>query len=68
MGPLGPPEMLVVLLLVLLFFGGKKLPELFRAMGKGVSEFKKGVEEGKADPAAEPSAPPEIGEGSGKTS
>ncbi|MBI3923394.1 MAG: twin-arginine translocase TatA/TatE family subunit [Armatimonadetes bacterium] len=68
MGPFGMNEMIVVLLVVLLLFGGKKIPELFRAMGKGVSEFKKGVEEGKADPKADPLAPPEIDADTGKTS
>jgi sec-independent protein translocase protein TatA len=28
---------------VLLLFGGAKIPELMRGIGKGVSEFKKGV-------------------------
>lgn len=31
--------------LALLLFGGKKLPEMMRGLGKGVSEFKKGVKE-----------------------
>ena len=29
----------------LLLFGGKKLPELMRGLGKGISEFKKGARE-----------------------
>jgi sec-independent protein translocase protein TatA len=29
----------------LLIFGGKKIPELMRGMGKGVSEFKKGMKD-----------------------
>jgi sec-independent protein translocase protein TatA len=40
---LGMPEILVIALIVLLLFGGKKIPELMRGIGKGVSEFKKGV-------------------------
>lgn len=39
----------LILIIVLLFFGGSKLPELMKGVGKGVGEFKKGVEEGKDD-------------------
>jgi sec-independent protein translocase protein TatA len=37
------PEILLIALVVLLLFGGAKIPELMRGIGKGVSEFKKGV-------------------------
>jgi sec-independent protein translocase protein TatA len=36
----GPLEIAVVLLIVLVVFGPKRLPELGKAMGKGISEFK----------------------------
>ena len=39
----GIPEILLIALVVLLLFGGAKIPELMRGIGKGVSEFKKGV-------------------------
>ena len=39
------PEMLIVFLALLLLFGGKKIPELMRGLGKGISEFKKGKNE-----------------------
>jgi len=39
----GMPEILLIALVVLLLFGGAKIPELMRGIGKGVSEFKKGV-------------------------
>ena len=42
---LGLPEILLIALVVLLLFGGKKIPELMRGIGKGVSEFKKGAKE-----------------------
>ena len=32
----------LIALAILLLFGGKKIPELMRGLGKGVSEFKKG--------------------------
>lgn len=38
-------EWIFILLVVLLLFGGKKIPELARSLGKGISEFKKGVRE-----------------------
>ena len=39
MGPLGFPEMLVIFVIALLVFGPRKLPELGRSLGKGISEF-----------------------------
>jgi len=42
------PEMLVIFLAILLLFGGKKIPELMRGLGKGISEFKKGKNESEA--------------------
>lgn len=39
----GPLEILVILLVILLLFGGKKLPEIGRALGEGIREFKKAV-------------------------
>jgi sec-independent protein translocase protein TatA len=37
---LGAPELIVIAVVILLLFGGKKLPELMKGLGKGVSEFK----------------------------
>ena len=34
---LGPTELIIILVVVLLLFGGKKLPELARALGKRMS-------------------------------
>ncbi len=42
---LGTQEIVLILLVVLIFFGAKKIPELARGFGKGVSEFKKGMTE-----------------------
>jgi len=41
----GAPEILLILVIVLLIFGGKKIPELMKGLGKGVKEFKKGMED-----------------------
>ncbi|MBP1663461.1 MAG: twin-arginine translocation protein, TatA/E family subunit [Bacteroidetes bacterium] len=42
---LGAPEIILIALVVLLIFGGKKIPELMRGLGKGVSSFKKGLKD-----------------------
>ena len=42
---IGSTELLIIAGVVLLLFGGKKLPEMMRGMGRGISEFKKGTRE-----------------------
>ncbi len=42
---LGAPEIILITLVVLLIFGGKKIPELMRGIGKGVTSFKKGLKD-----------------------
>ncbi len=42
-GNLGLSEVLIIAFVVLLLFGGKKIPELMRGIGKGVSSFKQGM-------------------------
>ncbi len=41
----GAPEIILISLVVLLIFGGKKIPELMRGLGKGVTSFKKGLKD-----------------------
>ncbi|MFM2001250.1 MAG: hypothetical protein RI963_676 [Planctomycetota bacterium] len=41
----GPMELIVVLFIVLLLFGGTKIPSLMRNLGRGASEFKRGLSE-----------------------
>lgn len=43
---LGFTEIAIIILIILLLFGARKLPELMRALGKSLGEFKKGREEG----------------------
>lgn len=42
-GLLGPQEILILLIIGVLFFG-RKLPEVGRYLGKGIVEFKKGMQ------------------------
>ena len=42
---IGTPEILIIALVVLLLFGGRKIPELMRGLGKGISQFKKGMKD-----------------------
>ncbi len=44
-GNLGAGEIILILLVILLLFGAKKIPELARGLGKGMSEFKKGLKD-----------------------
>lgn len=42
---IGTTELMLITGIALLLFGGKKLPEMMRGMGRGISEFKKGAKE-----------------------
>lgn len=57
MGSIGGLEWIVIGLAVLLLFGAKRIPELARGLGQGISEFRKAseeikreIDEGKRDP------------------
>ncbi len=39
----GPMEIVVVVVVALLIFGPKKLPEMGKAIGSAITEFKKGI-------------------------
>ena len=50
----GFAELLPILLILVVLFGAKKLPELARAMGSSINQFKKGLSESGEDAEALP--------------
>jgi sec-independent protein translocase protein TatA len=59
MGIENPVHLLFIAAIALIFLGPKRLPELARALGKGIREFRESVEGGSAPPehAAVPPQP-----------
>mgnify|MGYP001416518347 FL=1 len=49
MAHIGVPGLILILIVALLLFGPNKLPELGRAFGKTLREFKKGAREVMSD-------------------
>lgn len=41
MGNIGMGELLVILVIILVLFGAKRLPDIGKALGDGIREFKK---------------------------
>ncbi len=48
-GNVGPMGMILIAVVVLVLFGRGKVSSLMGEVGKGISSFKKGVSEGKAE-------------------
>jgi sec-independent protein translocase protein TatA len=48
-----PLGLIVIAIVVLVLFGKGKVSSLMGEVGKGINAFKKGIDEGKADIAAE---------------
>lgn len=48
LGMIGLWQAIAIIAVVLLLFGGKKIPELMKGLGKGIKEFKDGMND-KAD-------------------
>ena len=49
LGNIGTGEIILIALVVLLLYGGKKIPELMKGIGQGISNFKKGMKEDSDD-------------------
>ena len=41
MGSIGFPELLVIFVIALIVFGPRRLPEIGKALGQGINEFKR---------------------------
>jgi sec-independent protein translocase protein TatA len=67
MGSIGFPELLVIFVIALIVFGPRRLPEIGKALGQGINEFKRASkdlqtrleEEIEQDRRASTTAPPE---------
>ena len=55
---IGFREILLILLIILILFGAKRIPEMMKAMGQGVKEFKKAAKDIQSDDEPSPPAPP----------
>ena len=42
---IGPWEILLIFLVVLLLFGARRIPEIAKGLGKGITEFKRGMQD-----------------------
>ena len=51
---IGPIDWLIILALALVFFRAEKVTEIARALGRSISEFKKGMKEGDPDDKDKP--------------
>ncbi|MGH2967314.1 MAG: twin-arginine translocase TatA/TatE family subunit [Solirubrobacterales bacterium] len=50
---IGLPEVLIILLILLLIFGGRRIPQLGRALGTGLSNLRESVSRGSAGKGVE---------------
>lgn len=47
---LGTQELIIILVLVLIVFGAGKLPQVAGSLGKGIRDFKKGMNDAENEP------------------
>jgi sec-independent protein translocase protein TatA len=45
LGGIGMQELLVIFLIVLLLFGAKRIPDIAKGLGRGISDFKKAMKD-----------------------
>ena len=43
LGGIGTWEIILIFLVILLLFGSKRIPEIAKGMGKGITEFKRAI-------------------------
>jgi sec-independent protein translocase protein TatA len=55
---IGFREILLILLIILILFGAKRIPEMMKAMGQGVKEFKKAAKDIQSDDETTPPEKP----------
>ena len=48
-GGIGGPEILLIFLVVLILFGAKRIPDIAKGLGKGITEFKRAVTDTKKE-------------------
>lgn len=46
---MGPGSIILILVIVLFLFGAKRIPELARGIGRGITEFKNATKEAKEE-------------------
>jgi len=56
---LGPTELILIFLIVLLIFGANRIPEIAKGLGRGIRDFKKGMQ-GLDEDEKNDKAPPRI--------
>jgi sec-independent protein translocase protein TatA len=44
-GGLGMQELLVIFLIILLLFGAKRIPDIAKGLGRGISDFKRAMKD-----------------------
>jgi sec-independent protein translocase protein TatA len=49
LGMLGPGQIAIIVLVIVLLFGGRKIPELMKGIGQGMTEFKKARKKAEED-------------------
>jgi sec-independent protein translocase protein TatA len=45
MGRFGLTEIVIIFLIILILFGAKRIPDIFKAIGSSIKNFKKGIRE-----------------------
>jgi sec-independent protein translocase protein TatA len=56
---IGPVELIIILVIILLLFGVGRVSKIGRELGSTISEFRKGLNEGKEEQSAQSDKPKE---------